>query len=92
MASEAKDGSGGGGVSRGVAVTVMAAKWSVNTSKLLVPQELDPAVDVAKRMHSDNPVSGPLPLQCLYCMRCTGLALRAKSQSLVTTHGYVGAV
>ena len=39
-------------------VAILAAKWSVHTSKLLAPVDADPTKDVAKRHHSDNPVSG----------------------------------
>ena len=39
-----------------VHVAIMAAKWSVSTSKLLAPTGADPTKDIAKRFHSDNPV------------------------------------
>ena len=39
-----------------IKVAIMAAKWSVSTSKLLAPTDLDPTKDIPKRFHSDNPV------------------------------------
>jgi hypothetical protein len=37
-------------------VAILAAKWTVSTSKLLAPTAADPTKDIAKRHHSDNPV------------------------------------
>lgn len=42
---------------RGPHVAILGTKWALNTSKLINPSGLDPASDVPKRHHKDNPVS-----------------------------------